>query len=197
MPERKGGRPLMLTLNRGEAHRGLKTLGIEKAHFQTLDDSKARGSKSIVRSLYGTFAEHENQLERLNQLGAGVFFTPNQTGPGPRNTGNVTAVRALFVDLDGAPIEPVLAWKLRPDLVVESSRGKFHAYWRADGSVPLEEFEPLQRELAALFNGDTAVCDLPRVMRLPGSWHQKVSKDGKRSEPFMARVVGDSSNVEW
>jgi hypothetical protein len=105
-------------------------------------------------------------------------------------------VRALFVDLDGTPVEPVLAWRFRPDLVVESSRGRFHAYWRTD-AVPLDEFAPLQKALAALFNGDTAVHDLPRVMRLPGSWHQKVSKDGKRSEPFMARIVQDGSNVEW
>jgi putative DNA primase/helicase len=186
----------MLTLDRDEARRTLKALGIEKAHFQTLDDSKARDSKDLVRCGYGAFDEYADRLESRNRLGAGVFFTPNQTHPGPRNTSNVTAVRALFVDLDGAAIEPVLAWELQPDLVVESSRGRFHAYWRTDGSVPLDEFEPLQKKLAALFNGDAAVHDLPRVMRLPGSWHQKVSRDGKRSEPFMARIARDSSN-EW
>jgi putative DNA primase/helicase len=185
----------MLTLDRDEAQRALKALGIKKAHFQILDDDKSRGRPA--RLFYGTLDEHLDEMERLNRLGAGVFFTPNQTRPGQRKAHNVTAVRALFVDLDGAPIEPVLAWELQPDLVVESSRGRFHAYWRTDGSVPLAEFKPLQKELAALFNGDTAVCDLPRVMRLPGSWHQKVSEDGKRSEPFMARIVGGSSDAEW
>jgi hypothetical protein len=185
----------VLTFDQSEAQRALGALGAKKAHFQILDDDKSRGRPAKL--FYGTLDEHVKSLETFNQQGAGVFFTPNQTSPGLRNTSSVTAVRALFVDLDGAPIEPVLAWELRPALVVESSRGRFHAYWRTDGSVPLEEFKPLQKKLAALFNGDAAVHDLPRVMRLPGSWHQKVSKDGKRSEPFMTRIVGGSSDVEW
>jgi putative DNA primase/helicase len=128
----------MLSIDRDETQRGLKALGIEKAHFQILDDNKPRGRPA--RLFYGTFDEHVESLETLNQQGAGVFFTPSQTRPGPRNRSNFTAVRALFVDLDGAPIEPVLAWELKPDLVVESSRGRFHAYWRTDGSVPLDEW---------------------------------------------------------
>jgi putative DNA primase/helicase len=69
---------------------------------------------------------------------------------------------------------------LQPHIVIESSPGKWHAYWLVSDS-PLEQFKPLQQALAQRFNGDKAVCDLPRVMRLPGFLHQK-------GEPVLTRI---------
>ena len=76
-----------------------------------------------------------------------------------------------------------------PHIVVESSPGKFHVYWRSDKSVRLEDFATLQRQLARVFDSDPSVCDLPRILRLPGAWHQKVRRDGQRSEPFQTRII--------
>ncbi len=188
----------MLTLDRNEARRFCEALNIDEAHFQTIDDDKGRKDQGLLRSRYGRFEELADELEALNQKGAGVFVTINRTRPGRRTADNVTSIRAQFVDLDGAPIEPVLSWgRLPPPLVVESSPSKFHAYWRADGSVPLDQFKPLQLALARFFGGDQSVHDLPRIMRLPGSWHQKVSREGTRAEPFMSRIVQESDCVEW
>ncbi|MBK7793121.1 MAG: hypothetical protein IPJ62_11745 [Betaproteobacteria bacterium] len=49
-------------------------------------------------------------------------------------------MRAVFLDLDGAPLAPVLAAGLEPHIVVESSPGKFHVYWQTD-DCPLDQFE--------------------------------------------------------
>jgi hypothetical protein len=38
-------------------------------------------------------------------------------------------VRALFLDLDGAPLEPVLL-HATPHIITESSPGRFHPYYR-------------------------------------------------------------------
>jgi hypothetical protein len=105
-------------------------------------------------------------------------------------------VRALFTDQDGAPIEPVLKWEVPPDIVVESSRGKFHCYWLNDGSVTLDNFDILQQQLGDQFGGDPQARDLSRVLRLPGSWHQKVSKQGMRSQPFQTRII-KGARYEW
>jgi len=70
---------------------------------------------------------------------------------------------------------------LEPHIVVESSPGKWHAYWRV-ADVPLDKFSELQIALAALFGGDPAVSDLPRVMRVPGFFHLK-------GEPFRVRLL--------
>ena len=155
--------------------------------FQTFDDSEAK-RPALSRVLHGTFEQHKVELSRLNAAGAGIFVMVNE-GDGVvhegyktcRTRASVVAVRALFVDLDGAPLDPVLR-SLPPDIIVESSAGRWHAYWLVR-DVPLKDFELRQKQIAAKFGGDTKVCDLPRVMRVPGFFHQK-------HEPsFMSRLV--------
>lgn len=137
---------------------------------------------------HGTLEEHGLTLGMLNLRGVGVFVMINE-GDGVvhdgfktcRTRASVVAVRSLFVDLDGAPLEPVMASALPPDAVVESSPGRWHAYWLARG-LPLHDFKRRQQQIAQKFNGDSQVCDLPRVMRIPGFYHHK-------REPFMSRLV--------
>ena len=98
-------------------------------------------------------------------------------------------VRAVFVDLDGAPLAPVLEAGLEPHVVVESSPGKFHVYWQVD-DCPLDQFERVQRALARRFGGDPSVHDLPRVLRVPGFLHCK-------GEPFrcIRSTVSDDARL--
>jgi hypothetical protein len=153
--------------------------------FQTIPESPGtkaldkRLRQRLSQVLHGSFEEHRVTLAALNDLGAGVFFMVNRgdgrVRPGShtcRTTANVTAVRALYVDLDGAPVGPVIAHHPAPTVVVESSPGKYHSYWPIP-DCPLDAFTSLQQRLAAQFSGDTAVCDLPRVMRVPGFHHLK------------------------
>jgi putative DNA primase/helicase len=91
-----------------------------------------------------------------------------------RKAGDIVRVRALFADLDGAPLANV--WDVRLDLgwITRTSAGRYHVYWRVAG-IATAEFTPLQKEIIARTGGDRAIHDLPRVMRLPGFPHQKAS----------------------
>lgn len=154
--------------------------------FQTFEDAKADSGRKarhahLARIYHGDLSSHAKELTKLQAKGAGVFFMVNQGDNGGRKTTNVQRVRAHFVDLDGAPLDPVIASAMAPHLVVESSPGRWHAYWLVDGG-PLDEFKARQQALAQRFGGDPKVCDLPRVMRLPGFWHLK-------KEPFQTRIV--------
>ncbi len=140
--------------------------------FQTFDDNKDRKSQTLARILHGTLDLHAATLSALNQQGAGVFVMVNQGDLKGRAAANVHRVRALFVDLDGAPLEPVLNFAMPPHVIVNSSIGKYHAYWLVSDCA-LQDFKPLQQKLAASFGGDPSVNDLPRVMRLPGFYHCK------------------------
>lgn len=164
-----------------EAARFLELLGRgdEVFTFQTFDESREKNPR-LRRILHGSLAEHADTLGSLNGAGAGIFVMVNRGDLRGRSAENVVSVRALFVDLDGAPIEPVLNATRRPDIVVQSSSGKYHAYWLATG-CPLEHFSRRQEQLAIKFAGDRAVKDLPRVMRLPGFMHRK-------GEPFMTHL---------
>ena len=82
------------------------------------------------------------------------------------------------ISLD-TPTKQTLA--VQPDIVVESSLGRWHCYWLVS-DCPLDKFKLRQQQLAAKFKSDSKVIDLPRVLRLPGFFHQK-------AEPFMTRVI--------
>lgn len=156
--------------------------------FQTFDDDAARKDFRLAKVLHGTLAEHQKRLTQLQQDGAGVFVMVNE-GDGVihagsktcRTAANVVRVRALILDLDGSPVQPVIDSDLPPHILVESSPGKWHAYWMVK-DCPLENYKGLQKSLAARFEGDPAVCDLPRVLRVPGFWHQK-------NAPFMTHLA--------
>jgi putative DNA primase/helicase len=157
--------------------------------FQTFDDVKDRKEKSLTRIFHGTFNQHKQVLKALNAQGAGVYVTVNQTDLKGRTLANIVKVRAVWIDLDGAPIQPVLDLPedLQPHIIIESSPNKYHAYWLVNNCT-LEEFKPLQQALAAKFDGDKAVCDLPRVMRLAGFSHNK-------AESFITRIHTMQDNL--
>jgi hypothetical protein len=163
--------------------------------FQTFDDDQGRKSKELISIFHGTLDAHYETLVRYNQRGAGIFVCINQTNLNGRKNGDILKVRACFVDLDGAPIEPVLSHLVEPTIVVESSQDRWHAYYLCCG-MPLEEFAPTQHAIADAFDGDHACCDLPRVMRLPGFFHQK-AKNGVRSTPFMTRIESYCEDLSY
>ena len=170
------------------AERFLKRLDPDAAFFtfQTFDDNQDRKSKSLVRVLHGTLAHDASALKRLNDNGAGIFVTINGTNHRGRKAKNIVRIRALWVDLDGAPLDPVLNDQElpKPHLVIESSPGRWHPYWFVTG-IALQDFTALQKALIARFHSDPSVHDLSRVMRLPGFWHRK-------GEPFLVKLISDS-----
>ena len=170
-----------------EATRFLQALDPDsesKWTFQTLNDDKSPSGSGLISTLHGDLEDNLDRMLQLNEQGAGVFVCPNETdGSGRRTAANITRVRALFIDLDGTPLESVLTCGVEPHVILETSPGHWHAYWRID-HCPLEQFGPIQRALAEKFGGDSSVSDLPRIMRLPGFKHNK-----DRNQPFDVHIV--------
>jgi hypothetical protein len=147
--------------------------------FQTFGDCESDDSQ-LVRVLHGSLEEHFQALVDLNKRGAGIFVTGNRTDSKGRKAENITETRAVFVDLDGAPLTPVLDFGLRPHIIVQSSPDRWHAYWLCS-KLPLEDFNEIQKNIAHRFGGDHSIVDLPRVMRVPGFQHLK-------KEPFLVQI---------
>ncbi len=138
--------------------------------FQTFDDNAERKASALARVLHGTLVEHAEALQEFNRQGAGVFVTINETDGTGRKASNIKRVRAVFADFDGTTLPEKVPQD--PHIVVQSSPGNWHVYWRVDG-LTLEQFGPVQRALAQTFGSDPAVADVARVMRLPGFLHCK------------------------
>lgn len=180
--------PSPRSIDIAEAQRFLTLLAEdEPLTFQTFGDRDK--SPALSRILHGTLEQSAGELGRLNTRGGGVFVMVNAGDGRGRKAENVTRVRACFVDLDGAPIGPVYDAGVEPHLIVESSEGRFHAYWLLHDCA-LARFASVQSALAARFGGDPSVKDLPRVMRIPGYWHLK-------EKPFRTRIVQSAERLPY
>lgn len=158
--------------------------------FLTRDDSPARRPE-LTRTVHVASEQSGRVLHDLgaiNTQGAGIFIVVNDPGPPGRPTSDETAVRALFVDLVAPDGDRDLnCFGLRPSAVVESSPGRYQAYWFAAAGFPVAEYVEAQRRLAAAFGGDPAAHDLAHALRMPGYCN-------RQAEPFMVRIVSGTGS---
>lgn len=150
--------------------------------FQRFEDRE--DCSEYPKHFHGDFDNLKDSLKFSNRAKAGIFFMVNEGDGRGRSAENVVRIRAIYADLDDSPIAPVHACKLPPHLIVESSPGRYHAYWFSV-DVSLDKFRGLQKSLIHRFKSDDKVHDLPRVLRLPGFYHSKY-------EPVMSKVINES-----
>jgi len=156
-----------------DAFPGVKT-------YQVFDDKKTGLPAKILHDA------PPEELMRLNKQGYGVFLTINETNGKGRKATDIVRVRAIYVDLDSAPLMPVMDYS--PHLVVETSPDRFHAYFLVDEKFELSFFPIMQEALIQKFNSDPVVKDLPRVMRCAGFYHMK-------REPYKCCVVHENMDI--
>lgn len=150
--------------------------------------------KNSNRMLHGSFADYEGLLRSYNQdLGFDVYWAVNRTDGLGRRTENITHLRAFYADYDhGAPG----AWgPIEPSVVVESSPGRFQAYWLLRSPVPLnpttsEMYLKSLRHLVHDTGADDNARDIARILRVPGYVNYgklasvRVVKDDGATTPF-------------
>lgn len=126
-----------------------------------------------------TLANAWSSICHYNSQGYGVFAVIADMDGTGRELANVKALRAHYVDLDNLSaaqnLERATAWQPAPSLGVQSSPGKFHVYWQIVPYAGNDRFQLIQRKLKQFFDGDKAVIDAARVMRLPGTFNYKYS----------------------
>ena len=173
----------MIPINFDEAKKHLSILGGETFTFQVFADRE--DSNIVPKNISAVDARSRNHyftlLEKDNNAGAGIFVTVNETDGKGRKYENITRVRSLFADLDGAPLDNLCRIPLQPHMIIESSPGKYHPYWLVS-DFPKDRFTIYQKRIAELIDGDIVVNDLPRVLRLAGFIHRK-------GEAFQTRII--------
>lgn len=151
------------------------------------------------------------QLERQQQ-GYGIFFTVNGFTGGRRTNETLTNINGFFADIDypdkvnktDAAVKQYKQELLMemmedelpiPTYVVETKNG-FHVYWILGNPLYLNDLNPTQQEdiklqyrqveeaILARFDGDPGAKDAARVLRVPGTIHQKNPND-----PFVVKIV--------
>lgn len=142
-------------------------------------------------------------LSRIKE-GYGVFFTINGFAEGKRDSAHLVALNGLFCDIDypdkiNRDPDKIRIYKndlvqelcnddFLPTAIVETKNG-LHVYWCFPAPIMLADYNEQQREkllsnyrrveeaILERFDGDPAAKDTSRVLRVPGTWHQKDPQD--------------------
>jgi hypothetical protein len=139
--------------------------------------------------MHGSLTQCLRRLEWLAQRGAGVFVAINRTDLRGCRIENIVAPRALLADIDAAPLKnllPLAEVGLVPHLIVRTSPGRHQGFCLVEAGLPLDAMPGLVRRFATIVGCDPHVCNLNRVMRLPGSLHQK-----NPARPYRVRIVAE------
>jgi P4 family phage/plasmid primase-like protien len=140
-------------------------------------------------------------IDRWDMAERGLFYCVStmKVGSHKRNKDNATELPLLFADIDlkdvaedvDEIIRKLKLLKYAPSLIVRSGNG-VHALWllteAIDVQLERDRAESLLRQLADLVGGDLQVCEVARLLRLPGSHNTKLGA-------FKEVVVEASPNV--
>lgn len=120
------------------------------------------------------------EIEAYQRIGRGAYFVIN--GGGHKNE-DVAFGRAIFIEHDNLDKDiQVELWKTlglpEPTFQVDTGGKSIHSYWVFDQPLAIEKWCELQRDLLEFADGDRAIKNPSRVMRLAGAWHISFDEGG-------------------
>jgi putative DNA primase/helicase len=159
-----------------------------KAHYQTFSKNPEPTKRSgHIFKKWTKETKAELTKANLERMEVGMMIN---RGPS-RNSKSITEIVALFVDCDDKKmtVDQLLALKVKPHAIVETSPDNFHGYWLIK-DCEVAQFKLVQKALAKSLGTDPAVCDPCRVMRMPGTINWKCDK------AFLSKLVHIDDSAE-
>lgn len=146
---------------------------------------------SGVKMIEGLWGTHGGANRR-----ATLHVLINRSKAG-RKKDDIEAARVLLLDLDTPRTELELGAICRevgPHMVVQSSPGKYHLYWKINDAADLDVWETVQVALAGKFGGDFNLANRAHVIRVPGVL--RVCKDGTEFMPHIVWCKPDAVELD-
>lgn len=161
--------------------------------IQVFDDVEMRKDPKLAKCGKPSVFTKE-QLQKWNKEGRGIFFSVNKAPTGERKKEHCAGINAWFAESDTLSAEEqwqrIIACPLEPSFVVRSKKS-FHIYWLStDGTK--ERFEEVQNGLIKYFDGDPAMKDIVRVLRVPGFNHMK-----DPANPFPVEIITANPELRY
>jgi len=129
-------------------------------------------------------AEHAlSESERSRE----VYHTAHLLTKRRRVKESAAQVWTLWADLDGAPVPE----NPKPTAVIESSPGRFHAYWRLNKPLAPEQAESLNRRLTYGVGADKGKWALVTLLRPPQTTSYK------RGDPTPIMLASLEAGQDW
>ncbi len=160
----------------------LDILDPDDIDFSFIAYSDIRDDERPTRRGRGTLNEWGDAMLEWNADQYSICVAINQIKPGKtRQEKDVQRVRAVIVDDDAQRNKPRTKWPMKPSIVVESSRGKYHYYWLCSG-LTSTQFRLVQETLTKNHGHDPQLKAANLVLRMPGFLHQK-------GDPFRTQLI--------
>ena len=166
--------------------------------LKLLDEKEKKGERvsrveKILESTEESLEKRISIAEKLNSVGFAVYYMPQKYKKGYSETySDITALRSLVVDLDGAPFTKALD-AIPPQVIVESSVGKYQLVYVLEqnsisvassavngsssainiASSAVDDFNDCAAGLAAYLDGDLNAARATQAFRAPGFNHLK------------------------
>ena len=162
--------------------------------------SERKSERDLTSMKHLALSLAAEDLFDLNLEGAGVFASVNETDQKGAKKNHIKCIRAYWADLDDKLATKPLAIEslpLKPTIVVKTPGGH-HLYWVLNTRIRLNKekgFRHHELQLMGIqealepYGADPKVCEIARVMRVPGFAHMKrlpgrmvklLSSDGPR-----------------
>ncbi len=153
----------------------------DKCRIKTFDDSWQRRQHLVVE-----LEKEQQQLKKLNEDWAGIFFSINPMKDYKISTANISGLSAWICECDDLSKKEqqqlIKSCPLKPSMIVESNKS-YHMYWFGENAT-FEKWKWICWWLAKYFSWDKKVIDFARVLRLPWYNHMK-----KPNNPFMCELI--------
>lgn len=145
--------------------------------FKHTPDGSFYFSNEINKQVGKPFPRWANNLEKYAELVTALptrstdhYFSPAvYNRPTQPTKGNVKGASCVWVDCDDGLPE----FETAPNLLVESSPGRYHAYWLLDHFAGPAEIEAINKSLAYKYNTDKSGWDATQLLRPPGSFNRR------------------------
>lgn len=135
--------------------------------------------KSGAKEFREEFVRYPEDVDKINDivnevlLTHDVWFCPMLLDKRARKKENVSQTPVAWADLDTCEPERL---HVEPTAVVESSAGRYQAYWKFEKKVLPEEAENISQRIAyhhAEDGADRSGWDLTQLLRMPFTYNQK------------------------
>ena len=147
------------------------------------ESSKPIPGRGSVIGKFSDIIKWEKELSGQVEL-PNLHITLNETDLEGRRRNNIKAYRVLCCDIDRKiSEEKLLSYykKYQVQMVVRSSVGKYHLYWKLERGSDLETWKRLQLGIACKLKGDLQLSLPTSMIRVPG--FTRIGKDGKQVMP--------------
>jgi len=113
------------------------------------------------------------RIDQSLRDGEDLYFSVARFSERGRALENVLPVSWLWADLDDVHPSAAAEMGLMPTIAVESSPGRYQAYWRLARELRPAVVERLNRALTYALGADKGGWDLTQVLRIPGTRNHK------------------------